>query len=47
LTAKPRTSRAVSVEPRSPATVEKRTNTGVRLPASAKIDAFVSFVSGS
>jgi hypothetical protein len=30
--AKPRTSRGVSVEPRSPATVEKRTNTGVRFP---------------
>ena len=29
LTAKPRTSRAVSFEPRSPATVENRTNTGV------------------
>ena len=27
----------MSVEPRSPATVEKRTNTGVRLPASAKM----------
>jgi hypothetical protein len=26
---------------------EKRTNTGVRLPASAKIEARVSFVSGS
>ena len=32
--AKPRTSRGVSVEPRSPATVEKRTKTGVRLPFS-------------
>ena len=42
MTAKPRTSRAVSVEPRSPATVEKRTNTGVRLPASANSDARVS-----
>ena len=44
MTAKPRTSRAVSVEPRSPTTVEKRTNTGVRLPASAKIDARVILV---
>ena len=34
----------MSVEPRSPATVEKRTNTGVRLPASANIDARVSVV---
>src|SRR5690554_8170671 len=34
--AKPRTSRAVSLEPRSPATVENRTNTGVCLPFSAK-----------
>ena len=33
----------MSVEPRSPATVEKRTNTGVRLPASANSDARVSF----
>ena len=38
--------RAVSVEPRSPATVEKRTKTGVRLPASAKIEARVYWVSG-
>ena len=32
----------MSVEPRSPATVEKRTNTGVRLPASAKSEARVT-----
>jgi hypothetical protein len=37
----------VSVEPRSPATVEKRTNTGVRLPASANSDACVMSVSAS
>ena len=42
MTAKPRTSRAVSVEPRSPATVEKRTNTGVRLPASERMVLSVS-----
>ena len=30
--AKPRTSRTVSAEPREPATVENRTNTGVRVP---------------
>jgi hypothetical protein len=47
LTAKPRTSRAVSVDPRSPATVEKRTNTGVRFPFSANNEARVSFVSGA
>ena len=46
MTAKPRTSRAVSVEPRSPATVEKRTNSGVRLPASAKMEARVSLRQG-
>jgi hypothetical protein len=47
LTAKPRTSRAVSVEPRSPSTVEKRTKTGVRLPASANSEAREYRVSGS
>ena len=43
----PAHSRAVSLEPRSPATVEKRTNTGVILPASWKGAARVSSVSGS
>ena len=38
-------SRGVSVEPRSPATVENRTNTGVCFPFSAKIDARVTSVS--
>jgi len=47
LTAKPRTSRAVSLLPRSPCTVEKRTNTGVILPASAKGAARVSPLSAS
>jgi len=36
LTAKPRTSQAASFDPRSPATVEKRTKTGVIFPALAK-----------
>jgi hypothetical protein len=47
LTAKPRTSRAVSFEPRSPWTVEKRTNTGVILPARWNGAARVMSVSGS
>ncbi|CKS61317.1 Uncharacterised protein [Mycobacterium tuberculosis] len=37
----------MSLEPRSPATVEKRTNTGVTLPASLKGAALVYLVSGS
>jgi hypothetical protein len=37
LSAKPRGSRAVSAAPREPATVEKRANTGVRLPFPAII----------
>ncbi len=41
-----RTSRAVSADPRSPATVEKRTNTGVTLPSLAKGAAFVYLDSG-
>jgi hypothetical protein len=42
LTAKPRTSRGVSFEPFEPATVEKRQNTGVRLPFFANTVARVS-----
>jgi len=41
LTANPRTSRGVSTEPAPPATVEKRVNTGVFSPTSAKILAVV------
>ena len=41
------TSQQVSAEPRSPATVEKRTNTGVCLPAAAKGAARVYCVSAS
>lgn len=41
LTAKPRGSRAVSAEPFSPPTVEKRTRTGVFLPTSLKRSATV------
>ena len=37
-------SRSASAAPRSPATVEKRTNNGVCLPTSEKIFAFVYFV---
>ena len=36
----------MSADPRSPATVENRTNTGVRLPASAKGAARVNSVRG-
>jgi hypothetical protein len=43
LVAKPRTSRGVSAEPRSPATVEKRTNTGVRFPFADRKEARVYF----
>ena len=47
LTAKPRTSRARSADPLFPATVEKRTNAGVRSPASENTSARVRSVSGS
>ena len=40
-TAKPRMSRSASAAPRSPATVEKRTNRSVFLPTSEKTFAFV------
>ena len=41
LTAKPRTSRAVSAEPRKPATVEKRVKSGVWREVSVRIGAIV------
>jgi hypothetical protein len=42
LTAKPRTSRTVSADPREPATVEKRTKTGVFTSGSCKKSAQVN-----
>ena len=47
MTAKPRTSRGVSTEPAPPATVEKRVNTGVRVPTSVNSFARLYFASDS
>src|ERR1700730_15336177 len=47
LTANPRTSRAVSAEPREPATVEKRTKTGVLRLGSVRTLAIVYLESES